>query len=161
VNYHFGSKHEFIRAVIKRRVESINARRLSVLGAAERRAGGAPVPANKTLEAFFGPAVEDFNGRFQSFLWIGPAGNPYREYFISLMIPVLDRFSLALRRSSARSDEDCLWYVYFSLAILAFMLAGPPLSSGLSTSLGSRTNARAIKRRIVQLLCGGFNGHAA
>ena len=39
VNYHFGSKDRFIRAVIKRRVDSINARRLAALARAERQEG--------------------------------------------------------------------------------------------------------------------------
>ena len=47
VNYHFGSKDRFIRAVIKRRVDSINARRLAALARADRQEGNAPVPTDK------------------------------------------------------------------------------------------------------------------
>jgi AcrR family transcriptional regulator len=36
VNYHFGSNDRFTRAVIKRRLDSINARRLAALARAER-----------------------------------------------------------------------------------------------------------------------------
>ena len=137
LNYHFGSRQAFIRAVIKRRVEPINAHRLAALARAERQMGGAPVPTDKILEAFFGPAVEDPNGSFQSSLWIGPDASPYRDYLIGLM-PVLDRFAGALRRSlPARSDEDCHWYLYVSLAILAFILAGPRCLRG--SHLRSRT----------------------
>jgi AcrR family transcriptional regulator len=135
VNYHFGSKDRFIRAVIKRRIDSINTRRLAALARAERQEGNAPVPTDKILEAFFSPAVEDADGGFQKFLWIGFAANPFRDYFISLMAPVLDRFAEALRRSwPARSDEDCQWYMYFSVAILAaFCECMPKTSSKLST----------------------------
>src|SRR5580704_10137042 len=55
VNYHFGSKREFIRAVIKRHVDAINAQRLAALAKAEREAGIAPVPTDKLLEAFLSP----------------------------------------------------------------------------------------------------------
>jgi len=73
--------------------------------------GGAPVPTDKILEAFFGPAVEDPNRSFQSSLWIGPDASPYRDYLIGLTMPVLDRFAGALRCSlPARSDEDCHLY---------------------------------------------------
>ena len=161
VNYHFGSKDRFIRAVIKRRVDSINARRLAALARAERQEGNAPVPTDKILEAFFGPAVEDFKGGLQKFLWIGSAANPYRDYFISLMAPVLDRFAGALRRSlPARSDEDCQWYIYCSLAILAFVLAGPRCLSGFSSSLKSGKDASMIARRAIQFVCMGLNGEA-
>ena len=81
VNYHFGSKDRFIRAVIKRRVDSINARRLAELARAERQEGNAPVPTDKILEAFLGPAVEDSNGGVQEFLWIRSAANPHRDYY--------------------------------------------------------------------------------
>jgi AcrR family transcriptional regulator len=161
VNYHFGSKDRFIRAVIKRRVDSINTRRLAALARAERQEGNAPVPTDKILEAFFGPAVEDSNGGFQKFLWIGSAANAYRDYFISLMAPVLDRFAGALRRSlPARSAEDCQWYIYFSLTILAFVLAGPRCLSGFSSSLKKRKDASMIARRAIQFVCMGLNGQA-
>jgi AcrR family transcriptional regulator len=159
VNYHFGSKDRFIRAVIKRRVDSINARRLAALARAERQEGDAPVPTDKILEAFFSPAVEDSNGGFQEFLWIAPAANQYRDHFISLMAPVLDRFAGALRRSlPARSDEDCQWHIYFSIAILAFVLAGPRCLYGFSSSLKKREDARKSARRAIQFICVALNG---
>lgn len=84
---------------------------------------------------------------------------PYRDHFISLMAPVLDRFAGALRRSlPARSDEDCQWYIYFSLAILAFVLAGPPSSSGFTSSLNKRKDASMIVRRAIQFVCVALNG---
>jgi len=84
LNYHFRSRQAFIQAVIKRRVEPINAHRLAALARAARQMGGAPVPTDKILEAFFGPAVEDPNRSFQSSLWIGPDASPYRDYLIGL-----------------------------------------------------------------------------
>jgi AcrR family transcriptional regulator len=162
VNYHFGSKHEFIRAVIKREVIRSNARRLAALARAERELDGAPVPTDNILEAFLGPAVEEPNGRFESLLWIGPAASPYRDYFISLMAPVLDRFARALRRSSPqRSDEDCHWYIYISLTVLAFRVSRPRFLPGLSTSLGKTMDAKVITRRITQFVCGWLNGQPA
>ena len=108
--------------------------------------GGAPVPTDKILEAFLGPAVEDPNGSFQSSPWIGPDASPYRDYLIGLMMPVLDRFAGALRRSlPARSDEDCHWYLCFSLAILAFILAGPRCLPGFSPSFENRMNEALLR----------------
>ncbi len=106
--------------------------------------GGAPVPTDKILEAFFGPAVEDPNGSFQSSLWIGPDASPYRDYLIGLTMPVLDRFAGALRCSlPARSDEDCHWYLCVSLTILAFILAGQRCLPGFSPSFENRMNCYA------------------
>jgi len=161
VNYHYGSKDQLIRAVIKRRMDSINARRLAALARAERQEESAPVPTETILEALLGPAVEDSNGGFETFLWIGSAGSPYRNYFIRLMAPVLARFASALRRQlPARSDEDCQWYIYFSLTILAFMLADSRFVSGFSSSLEKSKDASMITRRAIQLVRAGLNGQA-
>ena len=121
----FGSKQAFIRAVIKRRVEPINAHRLAALARAARQMGGAPVPTDKILEAFLGPPVGDPNGSFQSSLWIGPAR-----------------------------------YLCFSLAILAFMLAGPRYLPGFLPSFANCMNESVITQRMIKLVCGGLYGQA-
>jgi AcrR family transcriptional regulator len=157
LNYHFGSRQAFIRAVIKRSVEPINAHRLAALARAERQMSGAPVPTDKILEVFFGPAVEDPSGSFLSSLWIGPDVSPYRGYLIGLTMPVLGRFAGALRRSlPTRSDEDCHWYLCFSLAILAFILAGPRCLSGFSPSFENRMNESVVTERMIKPVCGGL-----
>jgi hypothetical protein len=108
------------------------------------------------LEAFFDAAVEDLNGGFQTFLWIGCAANPYQDYFISLMAPVLDRFVGALRRSlPARSDEACHWYIHCSFAILAFVLAGPRCLSGFVEE-GSRCKPDCAKGNTICLRGNGW-----
>ena len=90
---------------------------------------------------------------------MGSAANPYRDHFISLMAPVLDRFAGALRRSlPARSDEDSQWSIYFSIAILAFVLAGPRCLYGFPSSLKKREDARKIARRAIQFVCVALNG---
>src|SRR6266849_5184700 len=62
LNYHFGSRQAFIRAVIKRRVEPINAHRLAALARAERQMGGAPVPADKFTSILNGQFKMAFGG---------------------------------------------------------------------------------------------------
>jgi AcrR family transcriptional regulator len=162
VNYHFGSKDQLVRAVIKRRVDSLNARRLAALARAERRAGSKPVPTDSILEAFLGPAVENPNGHFQGCLCIGPATNQYRDFFIGLMTPVVDRFTSALQRSlPSRSHEDCQWFMMFSLAIPSLVLQDPRVLQGASQSVWNRSEARMVTRRIVQLVCGGLNGSSS
>jgi AcrR family transcriptional regulator len=161
VNYHFGSRQEFIRAVIKRRAEAINARRLAALARTEQQAGSASVPTDEILEASLGPADENSNGRFHHFLWIGPATNPYRDHLINLMAPVLDRFAGALRRSlPAPSDEDCRRYLCSSIAILTIMLAGPRYLPGFMPSGENRMNESVITQQMIKLVCEGLNGQA-
>lgn len=59
-NYHFGSKEALLRAVLRRRVEPVNRRRLELLDALEARsAGGAPPSAEEVLRVFLQPLFEE------------------------------------------------------------------------------------------------------
>src|SRR5579859_4078456 len=58
VNYHFQSKEALMHAVIARRLDPINQRRLAMLDAYEAEAAGAPVPLNQLLEAMLRPIFE-------------------------------------------------------------------------------------------------------
>jgi AcrR family transcriptional regulator len=55
-NYHFGSKEELLRAVLKRRVEPVNRRRLERLAELEARSG--PPRVDEVLDAFVRPLLE-------------------------------------------------------------------------------------------------------
>lgn len=57
-NYHFGSKEELLRATLRRRVAPVNRRRLARLD--ELEAAPAPPSLEPVIEAFLGPAVEQF-----------------------------------------------------------------------------------------------------
>ena len=56
-NYHFGSKEELLGAVLRRRVEPLNRRRLQLLEALEARAEG-PAALEDVLDAYLRPPME-------------------------------------------------------------------------------------------------------
>ena len=58
VNYHFGSKEELFQAVLTRRLDPMNQRRLDLLAALERGAHPRPVACDRILGALFIPALE-------------------------------------------------------------------------------------------------------
>ncbi|MBC8128334.1 MAG: TetR/AcrR family transcriptional regulator [Gloeobacteraceae cyanobacterium ES-bin-144] len=58
VKYHFGSKNGLVEAMLKRRLEPINERRIALLGAARSRHGKYAVPLEEVLESLIRPAVE-------------------------------------------------------------------------------------------------------
>jgi len=58
VNYHFQSKEALMHAVIARRIDPINEKRLALLAAIEEEAGSAPLPLDKVLDALIGPVFE-------------------------------------------------------------------------------------------------------
>jgi len=57
-HYHFGSKDALLRAVLHRRIEPINARRLERLRQCEASAAPGPASLEDLLDAFIRPSVE-------------------------------------------------------------------------------------------------------
>jgi len=57
-HYHFGSKDALLRAVLHRRIEPINARRLVRLRQCEASAAPGPASLEDLLDAFIRPSVE-------------------------------------------------------------------------------------------------------
>ncbi len=57
-NYHFGSKEELLRAVLRRRIEPINQGRLERLSLAEKETSDRPVSLEAIFEAFIRPVFE-------------------------------------------------------------------------------------------------------
>ena len=58
VNYHFGSKEELFQAVLTRRLDPMNQRRLALLDRFERDAASAPLSCERIIVALFVPALE-------------------------------------------------------------------------------------------------------
>src|SRR3954471_3374582 len=58
LNYHFDSKDDLILAVLRRRMQPLNAARLELLDRFEAEAGSKPLPIEKILEALFRPPTE-------------------------------------------------------------------------------------------------------
>jgi len=58
VNYHFSSKDDLVLAVLRRRIQPLNERRLVLLTRFQKEAGKQPVSADKILEALFRPLLE-------------------------------------------------------------------------------------------------------
>src|SRR5215472_3578898 len=67
VNYHFQSKEALLHAVIARRVEPMNQKRLALLDASEAEAGPGPLPLEKVLDAFLRPVFEVLSGQAREF----------------------------------------------------------------------------------------------
>src|SRR5512141_1564774 len=57
-NYHFGSKEELFEAVLTRRLDPMNQRRVALLTGLEQETGDAPVACDRILSALFLPALE-------------------------------------------------------------------------------------------------------
>src|SRR5512135_2832638 len=58
VNYHFGSKEELFQAVLTRRLDPMNQRRLALLDRFERDTAATPLSCERIIVALFIPALE-------------------------------------------------------------------------------------------------------
>src|SRR6185437_320586 len=69
VNYHFGSKHALVEAVFRRRLDPMNAARISALEELERQ--GHPLTPDAIIRAFVAPSlrlIEDAKGGGRNFI---------------------------------------------------------------------------------------------
>ncbi|MGO4811374.1 TetR/AcrR family transcriptional regulator [Cupriavidus sp. 2MCAB6] len=133
VNYHFRSKDIMMQAVLGRRLDPLNARRLALLDACETRWPGEQLRCEHVMGALFVPALQmarepEVGG--PSFLRL--LGRVYSDtspfiqsYLLGHYAPVLGRFSDAFARALPQIPRRELgWRLNFALKALAGVLAG-------------------------------------
>ncbi len=133
VNYHFGSKEELFQAVLTRRLDPMNQRRVALLEALEDEGGDAPVPCDRILAAMFLPALElardperggaDFL-RLLGRAYADPA--PFIRHFLSEhYAPMIARFKDAFARALPQLPRrELSWRLHFIMGALSYTLAG-------------------------------------
>ncbi|MFH1999922.1 MAG: TetR/AcrR family transcriptional regulator [Planctomycetota bacterium] len=116
VNYYFGFKKELYQAVISRKVNPINQRRLAMLDDLEAEAGSGPVQLQDILKAFLEPVfnlqVTDRTDRGR-FLKLAARAhmdpNPeIQAMFIELFQEIFQRFMKALQRALPGFSKEAL-----------------------------------------------------
>jgi AcrR family transcriptional regulator len=133
VNYHFGSKEELFEAVLTRRLDPMNQRRLALLADLEAQAAGAPVPCERILAAMFIPALElarDPARGGRHFLrlvgraYADPA--PFVRRFLSEhYAEMIARFKEAFARALPHLPRrELSWRLHFIMGALSYTLAG-------------------------------------
>jgi len=138
VNYHFRSKDIMMHAVLSRRLDPLNARRLALLDACEARWPGNSIRCEHVMGALFVPALQmarDPSVGGPSFLRL--LGRVYsdtspfiQQYLLEHYAPVYGRFFDAFSRAiPALPRHELGWRLQFALKALAGVLAGEELAS--------------------------------
>jgi AcrR family transcriptional regulator len=168
VNYHFRSKDELVRAVIARRIAPINAHRIALLDAAEKRAGHGAPPLEDILDAFTRPALEavEQSGDAQvqlgallgrAFVEPGGAARFFEEHIRETAV----RFLAAFRRSlPALPPADLFWRVHLMVGGMAHTLASGPLLNTLSGGLCDSHDTREAVRQMTAFYAAGLRADA-
>lgn len=159
VNYHFQSKDALVDAVIARRIQPINTRRLELLDAV-----GPSATVEQVLDAFLRPV---FESHFQS---KGPLmgralSNP--ELFIDRIFnvhlaPIVARFTEAFSRALPHlSIEDVSWRQHFAVGVMTHILLWGRLLPRISNGVCTIDDREALLRRTIQFLAAGFHAPAS
>jgi len=158
VNYHFGSKEALLDAVIGRRLEPLNARRLELL---ERelhsaRAGQRRPEVREVWRAMVAPTLQlrdpaSGAGHFVTLVGrlLSEPHGPAREVFLKQMAPLLMRLFEALREALPALDASRLfWRVHFCVGALAHLLRCDldklPLPPGIDPHLATDDLVEAL-----------------
>ena len=122
VNYHFSTKDELVLAVLRRRIQPVNERRIAMLSRFEREASGRPVTIEKILEALFRPALELAMGRSGGRYFVRLLAQCLAEPDSYLQPLIYEEFAERNRRFHAAlvralphlSSEEVHWRLHFA-----------------------------------------------
>ncbi len=127
IHYHFGSRAGLLEALMARRAEPVNRRRLELLDELERRHPTGPIPAEEIVHAFCGPAfemVQDPAHRHVSKLMgriVMEASEP--EAMARVFGVTVRRFVTAVRRAAPHlSEDEARIRLHFMVGTLLFTL---------------------------------------
>lgn len=166
VNYHFRSKEELFQAVLTRRLDPMNQRRVDLLTRLEQAAAPNAVPCEKILAALFLPALELARDRERggtNFLrllgraYADPA--PFIRQFLSARYAVMiERFKAAFGEALPELPKrELSWRLHFMMGALSYTLAGTDaLKLIAELAPGDGANDELLLRRLAPFLLAGL-----
>ena len=167
-NYHFGSKEELFEAVLTRRLDPMNQRRVALLTTLEERAAPAPVASEQILSALLVPALElardpeRGGGNFLRLLgraYADPA--PFiRRFLAAQYAEMIGRFKTAFGRALPHLPaRELSWRLHFLMGALSYTLAGTDalkLIAELAPGDGGGSSDELLLARLAPFLLAGL-----
>ena len=159
INYHFQSKDSLIDAIVARRIEPVNKKRLELLDAA------GPNPSlEEILTAFMGPvmrvkvdAVVPLIGRILS--------NPevfVERVFHKHLAPVSQRFMDALSKALPElPPSELLWRLHFSVGVMTHTMLWGRIYPKITNGVCDISDREALVDRAVRFVAAGFRAPAS
>lgn len=156
VNYHFQSKDSLIDALIERRIQPINRRRLEMLEAAGRSPS-----VEQIVEAFLSPVLmQDVSAAVPLVGRVLSNPNLFMErVYKKHLVQVVERFSEAIGKALPKlPPEERFWRLHFMAGSMSHVLA---LSSVLPLMSGQPLDRAALMGRLVSFIAAGLRAPAA
>jgi len=171
VNYHFGSKEELFQAVLTRRLDPMNQRRVALLDRFERESTP-PLSCERILVALFAPALElardpELGGknflRLLGRAYADPA--PFIRHFLSAQYTeMIARYKEAFHRALPHlPKQELTWRLHFVMGALSYTLAGTDalkLFSQMTATDKERDNDELLIQRLAPFLLAGLKAPA-
>ena len=166
VNYHFGTKEELFQAVLTRRLDPMNQRRLEMLTRFETESAPAPVPSDQIMSALLVPALvlaRDPQRGGANFLrllgraYADPA--PFIRQFLSEQYAeMIARFKAAFARALPDMPrKELSWRLHFIMGALSYTLAGTDALKLIAELNPHETeNDEILLRRLAPFLLAGL-----
>jgi AcrR family transcriptional regulator len=154
VNYHFQSKDSLIEAVIARRIEPVNRKRLELLDAA-----GENPSVEQILAAFVTPLLElDVTSVFPLMGRIlANPGQFLERVFHRHLAPVAQRFRAALMQALPGIPEpEILWRIQFTAGAVTHVLSCGSILPAMTGGVCDVSDRQAVLERAVRFLAAGF-----
>ena len=166
VNYHFGSKDALIEAVLRRRLDPMNANRIAALDRLEAEAAGRALAPEAIIGAFVGTSlrmIEDARGGGRNFIRL--LGRTYtdpdkqiRALIGQLYAPAMERYKAAFTRALPDLPaEELVWRMHFMFGTLSYTLAATDtvqLIAGCKPE--DRYDSRLLEARLTAFLAAGL-----
>src|ERR1700730_5141113 len=158
INYHFQSKDSLIDAIVARRIQPVNKKRLELLQAA-----GAYRTVEQILCAFMAPVMQvkadvlaPLIGRILS--------NPelfVERVFHKHLAPVSQRFIEALSRALPDlPPSELLWRLHFSVGVMTHTMLWGRIFPRITNGVCDISDREALVERTVRFVAAGFRAPA-
>ncbi|MGO3125078.1 MAG: TetR/AcrR family transcriptional regulator [Advenella sp.] len=170
INYHFGSKEELVRAVLKRRLEWINRERIRLLDELEKAAAPNSVKPSLLVDAFFGTLLRHVSDpehdanifmRLLERTMTDPS-NFIKTLFAQEYIEVVSRYKAAFVRAMPDVPEaEIIWRFHFMLGATSYAIAGINILQGVlpdmtSSMVDENVYDEQLLPRLMSFLLGGL-----
>lgn len=168
VNYHFHSKEALLSAVLERKVQPVNVRRIELLDQALREAGQFRPSLERVIGAFLQPIFEAKGAGigFSSFsrLMARLASEP-DEWAVAVMThhmkAVLERFLPAFEAALGIGNPGTVaWAAHLSIGAMAHSLMGLPILHRMTGIDPQVSNPAEHMERLICYIAGGMRALA-